>query len=169
VKQIDLKKISLSFERPKDSIVQGYEFLKNPPKVEGGGLPDQVVMVKEEVSLHDLFETFMEISDNLSDILGEEYAYLIASILSLSWNSTSIKLFPDEYKEILDLVKETDNDYSLDQKNLNQLIDKDSNVIIILDALIKEGFLRKKRNGDYVVRKKFLTNIHFSFLQIADR
>jgi hypothetical protein len=37
-----------------------------------------------------------------------------------------------------------------------------------LDALIKEGFLRKKRNGDYVVRKKVLANIHFSFLQIAD-
>lgn len=96
MKQIDLKKIVLSFDRPKNSVVQGYDFLKNPPKIEGGGLFDQVVTVKEEVSLHDLFETFMEISDNLSDILGEEYAYLIASILSLSWNSTSIKLFPDE-------------------------------------------------------------------------
>jgi len=169
VKQIDLKKIVLSFDRPKNSVVQGYDFLKNPSNTEGGGFHDQVVMVKEEFSLHDVIETFMEISDNLSDVLGEEYSYLIASILSLSWNSASMKLFPDEYKEILDLVKETDNNYGLNQEKLKELIDRDSNVTSILDALINEEFLRKKRNGEYVVRKKILTNIHISFLQIADK
>ena len=164
MKQTNLKNIIISFERPKELETQGYEFLKNPPKSEGGGLLAQVVVVKEELSLHDLFETFMDISDNLSDTLGEEYAYLIASILSLSLNSASIKLFPDEYKEILDLVKETNQEYSLNQEKLNQLINEDSNTIKILDALIEEDFLRKKRNGEYVVRKKALTNIHFSFL-----
>ncbi len=168
MRQNNLEKILISFERPINSNITGYEFLKNPPQLEGGGLLDQIVMVKEELSLHDLVETFMEISDNLSDILGEEYSYLIASILSLSLNSLSIKLFPDEYKEILDLVKETDQEYSLNQEKLNQLINEDSNTIRILDALIEEGFLRKKRNGEYEVLETLLTNIHFSFLQIAD-
>jgi len=170
MKQTNLQNIIISFERPKESETQGYEFLKNPPKIEGGGLLDQVIMVKEEFSLYDLVETFVEISDNLSDILREEYSYLIASILSLSLNNPiSIKIFPDEYKNVLDLVKETENNYNLNQEKLKQLIEKDSNIITILDALTKEGFLRKKRNGEYVVRKKVLANIHVSFLQIADK
>lgn len=169
MKQISLQNIIISFERPKESKTKGYAFVKNPPKTEGGGLLDQVIMVKEEFSFSDLVEDFLEISDGLSDILGEEYSYLIATILSYSLNKPlSINVFPDEYKEILDLVKETKNNYNLNQEKLSQLIEKDSNIIRILDALIEEGFLGKKRSGDYVVRKKILSNIHVSFLQISE-
>lgn len=170
MKHTNLQNIIISFERPKESETQGYEFLKNPPRIEGGGLLAQVVMVKEKFSLYDLVENFVDISDNLSDILSEEYSYFIASILSLSLNNPiSIKIFPDEYKDVLDLLKETENNYDLNQEKLTKLIEKDSNIITILDALIQEGFLRKKRNGEYIVRKKPLTNIHVSFLQIADK
>jgi len=164
----NLKNIVISFDRPKDSTDIGYKFLQNPPRIQGGGLSDQVVMVKEELSYADLVEDFIQSSELLSPIIGETASYVIGAIFSLAWNSTSIALFPDEYEEILDLIEETEDGNDLNLDKLNKLIKEDEEVMQILEALIKQKFLRRKKNGEYVVRKKVLTNTHISFLQIAD-
>lgn len=164
MKNNDLKKIIISFERPKKSTTKGYDFLKNPTNIKGGGLYDEIAIIKEELSLNDVIEDFIQVSETLSDIIGEEYSYLIASVFSLSWNLFSIKSFPDEYKEILDLIKEGDSGLSLNSDKINELIDDNKDIIKILDELIKQKFLRKKKSGEFVVRKKILSSIHVSFL-----
>jgi len=165
----DFKNIIISFNRPKDSKLTAYEFLKNPTQNELGGLRDQIVMVQEELSIVDIINDFIESSELLSGVLGETASYVAGAVFSLVSNSASIDIFPDEYKEILDLINKNAKDESLNITKINELIEHDSEVQKVLDALIEQKYLRKKNNGDYVVRKKILTNVHISFLNISSK
>lgn len=170
MKKSNLKNIIISFEREKDSKLTGCEFLIRPPRMQGGGLPDQVITIKEELSYEDITEFLLESSEAIfsSSSISEAVFSMTSAIITLAWNATSIMLFPDEYKEVLDFVEETKEGYTLNSKKLKKLIEKDSNVIEVIDALIKKKLLLKE-DEEYVVRKKFLTNINISFLQIADK
>jgi len=168
MQQDDLKSIKISFERAKDSKLTGYKFLKNPPQQDGGGLRDQVVMIEEELTMAELIEDFVESSTILSDMLGETASYIVGAVFSLVWNSASIDIFPDKYKEILDLIDQSAKEETLNMTKLNELIEQDHEVTKVLDALIEQKYLRKKNNGDYVVRKKIIANVYISFLQVAD-
>jgi len=171
MKKSDLKNIVISFEKPKDITVSEYEFIVKPPRVKGGGLLDQVVTTKEELSYEDILEFLLESTESTlsSSTLSEALLSMTSSIFTLIWNSASFTLFPDEYKEILDYIKETEEGYSLNSDKVKELIKEDSNVLKIIDELIKKRLLRQDEDGEYIVRKKLLTNIHISFIQIADK
>ena len=169
MKKSDLRNIVVSFEMPKDLTITGYEFLKDSSQSQGGGLLDQVVMTYEKLSLEDIYDELVSFIEEGIPSEIEEITYsIIGAIVSIAWSSTSISLFPDNYKEIIDLIEETENGNILNIEKLNELIIKNKGIENILEELIKQNFLRKKKNGKYVVIKNVLTNTHISFLQIAD-
>jgi len=169
MKKSDLTNIVISFERPIDSKLTGCEFLIKPPRIEGGGLPDQVVTTMETVSYEDIIEFLLEsfeVISSASSTLEAIYS-MTSAIITLAWNITSIQLLPDEYKEILDFIEETEEGHVLNFKRIDELVQKDSNVMKIIDILVKKKLLLKE-DGKYIVRRKFLSNIQLSFVQIAD-
>jgi len=169
MKKSDLTNIVISFERPIDSKLTGCEFLIKPPRIEDGGLPDQVVTTMETVSYEDITEFLLESFEVLSlasSILEAIYS-MTSAIIILAWNITSIQLLPDEYKEILDFIEETEEGHVLNSKRIDELVQKDYNVMKIIDILVKKKLLLKE-DGEYFVRRKILSNIHLSFVQIAD-
>jgi len=166
----DFRNIKISFERPRDYDAVGCEFLINPPRIQGGGLYDQVVTTKEELTFEDIVEFILDTGMSIftASSVGEALVSMFGAIVSLTFDATSIALFPDEYKEILDFIKETKEGYILDSKKVEELIEKDDATNIILEKLIEKKLLRKNNAGEYVVRKKVLSNVHISFIQIAD-
>jgi len=160
----NLKNIKITFERPKNlANVNKYEFIKKPSIIEGGGLQAQIIMIKEEISLYELIEDFMDAQDISQDLLGDNnhYSYLVAGILSLSLNlPLSIKVFPDEYKDILNAIKDN---LKLNQNMIKDLSKNNENIDKILEALTNEGFLHKNKNNEYIIRKKVLFNIHVNY------
>jgi molecular chaperone GrpE len=170
MKKSDLTNIVISFERPITSELIGCEFLIKPPKIQGGGLPDQVVTTIETVSYEDIIEFLLESFEAISSAssISEAIYSMTSAIITLAWNATSIQLLPDEYKEILDFIKKTEEGYALNFKKIEELVQKDSNVIKVIEILVKKKLLLKE-DGEYIVRKKLLTNIHLSFVQIADK
>ena len=171
MKRSDLKNIVISFEKPKTLELSGYEFLIKPPRIKGGGLLDQIVTIKEALSYEDILEFLLESVDSTlsSSTISDAILSMSSAVFTLVWNSASFSLFPDEYKYVLDFIKETEEGYCLNSNRLKELIKKDSNAIKIIDALIKHKLLRKDGDGNYVVRKKVISNINVSFLQIADK
>lgn len=168
MKKSDLKNIILSFEMPKESNLKEYEFLKEYSVEQGGGLSDQVVTTYKELSLEDIYEEVISlISEDIPSEIEEIVFSIVGAVISIAWSSTSISLFPDEYKEMIDLVDKTEEGNSLNLNQLNQLIEDNEEIVNILDELVKQEFLRKKKNGQYIVLKNILTNTHISFLQIA--
>ena len=171
MKKSDLKNIVISFEKPKTLELSGYEFLIKPPRTKGGGLLDQIVVTKETLSYEDILEFLLESVDSTlsSSTISDAILSMSSAVFTLVWNSASFSLFPDEYKDVLDFIKETEESYYLNSNKLKELIKKDSNAIKIINALIKHKLLRKDGDGNYVVRKKVISNINVSFLQIADK
>lgn len=171
MKKSDLKNIVISFEKPKTLELSGYEFLIKPPRTKGGGLLDQIVVTKETLSYEDILEFLLESVDSTlsSSIISDAILSMSSAVFTLVWNSASFSLFPDEYKDVLDFIKETEESYYLNSNKLKELIKKDSNAIKIINALIKHKLLRKDGDENYVVRKKVISNINVSFLQIADK
>lgn len=167
----DLKNIVISFERPQYATSTGFEFLQNPPKTQGGGLYDQVVMVKEELTFEDIVEFLFETGASIftSSSIGEALVSMTSAVMTLAFNATSISLFPDEYKTILDFIEETKKGYALDSSKIKELIEKDKSTLLILDKLIEEKLLLKNKAGEYIVRKKELINVNISFIQIANK
>lgn len=163
----EFKNITVCFDKPINSEVSNYEFINNPPEIKGGALYDQVVIVREEISYLDLIDNFLEISEITSPVVGDTLSYLISSVFSLVWSSSSLDVFPDEYKNALDFVKNTDSGYSLDPEKIRNYAELDQDFLKVLDALVEHKYLRVKKNGEYVVRKKVLSNLHVSFLNIA--
>lgn len=161
----DFNNVIISFERPKNSKLTKYEFLQNPPQSDGGGLRDQVVMIREELSWAEFIHDFTQASTMLTEIIGEKASFVVSAVVSWAWNIASVDIFPDKYKEILDLIEKRAKEEILNQAKLNVLLEENSEMKNILDALIEQKYLRKKSNGDYVVRKKILTNVHISFLK----
>ena len=158
----DLKKIKIVFERPKTSELKGCEFLLNPPRIQGGGLYDQVVTTDEELTFEDFIEFIFETGETIftSSSIEEALVSMTSAVIGLVFNATDIFLFPDEYKEILDFIKETEEGYVLDSTKIEELLKKDSATTIILEKLIEKNLLLKNDSGEYIVRKKILTNVH---------
>lgn len=171
MKKSDLKNIVISFEKPKDLEVSRYEFLIKPPRIKGGGLLDQIVTTQEDLSYEDMLEFLLDTTDVVLSFstISEAILSMSSAIFTLIWNSASFSLFPDEYKDVLDFIENTEEGYSLNSNKLKELIKRDSNVPIIINALIKHKLLRKDEDGDYIVKKKVVSNIHVSFLQISDK
>jgi len=166
----DLKNIKIVFERPKSSEAKGCEFLINPPRIQGGGLYDQVVTTEEELTFEDFMEFIFETGETIftSSSIEEALVSMTSAVVSLAVNATSVSFFPDEYKEILDFIKETEEGYVLNSSKIEELVEKDSGTTIILEKLIEKKLLRKNSSGEYVVRKKILTNVQISIIKIAD-
>jgi len=158
----DLKNIKIVFERQKGSAVKGCEFLINPPRIQGGGLYDQVVTTEEELTFEDMMEFIFEAGETIftSSSIEESLVSMTSAVVGLAFNATSMSLFPDEYKEILDFIKKTEEGYILDSSKVEELSQEDSATTVILEKLIEKKLLRKNSSGEYVVRKKILTNVH---------
>lgn len=160
----DLEKIVITFDRPLDSD-GGYEYLKRPSNLPEGGFHAEVVVIKEEVRLKDLLDNFFSRIKSANQlVVNVEGAWVLAAgILSLSLDLFSIKKFPDEYRSILNLLKETPRGLVLDQDKLTDLTVQNPDLNYVLDHLIDEKFLIE-RGGVYIVKKKILMKKNISFL-----
>ena len=166
----DLENIYIRFDIPEKSNVKGCEFLINPPRLEGGALYDQIVTTKEELTFSDIVEFIFEAGESIfsSSSMEEALVSMTTAVIALAFNTASISLFPDEYKTILDFIKETKKGHALDSSKLKELIQKDNTTALVLEKLMEKKLLRKNSKGEYIVRKKILTNSNISFIQIAD-
>lgn len=154
--------IIISFSMPKDTI-DFYEFIKKPPSLNEGSLNNEVLLIQENISLNSLMHKFFASSGFTIPLIGTTEGLVVAAVLTIALDLVSLKSFPDEYGDILDLIEETPRGFALNIEKLNAIISDNENIVNILKALENEKFIKMKRNGSYMVRKKILirTNVNF--------
>lgn len=155
--------IIISFARPADAVA-GYQFLKKPDDLIGGGLNEQVVIIIEKVSLADLVRDFFGASGFTAQFTGVTSGLLVAAVIAVALDLISIKSFPEEYSSLLGLVEMTPRGSALNWEEVNKLFNNSPELSESLNALVKENFLIKKRDGNYIVIKKILMRLQVDFV-----
>ena len=158
----NFKNIIISFSIPKD-IIDYYEFIKKPPSLNEGSLNNEVLLIQKNISLKSLMHKFFASSGFTTPLIGITGGLVVAAVLTIALDLVSLKSFPDEYGDVLDLIEETPRGFTLNIEKINSIISDDENIVNILKALENEKFIKIKRNGSYMVRKKILirTNVNF--------
>lgn len=154
-------KVIISFSRPEDEN-KGYEFIKNPNNMLDGGLNKEITIVIEETSLEDLIKRFTSVA-KLTSMIGLEAELLIAAVITAALDLISIKSFPDEYKPLLELLKVTPRGTKLNEEKINNLLHENPELSSVIDGLIEEGFLTRKRSGNLIAKKRILMKAHVDF------
>ena len=154
--------ILISFGRPVnesehevDNEINNYEFIKQPGELPGGGLRAQITLSVNEISLGQLIKDFGGYTGLGSLLMCKEGALVIAAVLTVSLDLLSIKSFPDEYSELLALIKKTPRGSTLNWQKIDELLQQPQ-ATELLDALVEQQFLAKKSDGRYIVKKKML-------------
>ena len=159
----NFENVIISFARPAIADA-GYKYLTNPVSLSGGSLNQQVALIIENVSLADLIRDFCGVSGLTMSIIGTSGGLLIAAAITAALDLVSIKSFPNEYGQLLKLLKVTPHGTTLNWLEIKNLIDNSPQNSEIFEALVKEKFISKKRDGSYIVLKRILIQGQVDFI-----